>query len=236
MSNYGSSPNSDHIVHRLGREIVGGVYLPDTRLPNEAEMLDRYQVSRTALREAYSKLTAKGMILARPKVGTRVRAASAWNMLDPDVLTWHMQTKPAYEVARDLYTLRRIIEPNAAALAAEFRNEEQLAEIASAYEDMKAKSKNEQQLVEADLRFHVAVLNATQNPFIGAFTSLIHAAMLSSFQLGWRGAEAAVIKEERLLQHGKVLDAVRDQDAELASTRMGELLDESIHDVEEASN
>lgn len=227
--------SNDNIVHRLGREIVSGAFEPGVRLPNEANMLERYSVSRTALREAYSKLTAKGMIVARPKVGTSVRALSSWNMLDPEVLIWHLQTKPGQEIAQDLYALRRMVEPGAAALAAQFHNEDQLNEMEAAFEDMKAKSKNERELIKADLRFHVAVLNATCNPFIGAFSSLIHAAMVSSFQLSWRGAEAPVIKQERLMQHGAVFEAVRQRDDQLARLRMEQLLDASISDVKEAS-
>jgi GntR family galactonate operon transcriptional repressor len=223
-----------NIVHRLGRDIVSGEFEPDTRLPDEASMLKRYSVSRTALREAYSKLAAKGMIVARPKVGTSVRPQALWNMLDPEVLGWHLQTKPAGEIARDLYALRRMVEPAAASLAAQMRTEEDFRKIEVAYQDMNATSMNESELIEADLRFHVEILLATHNHFIGAFSALIHAAMMTTFTLSWRGAAVAVIKEERLLQHGKVLEAIGQQNPELAKEHMESLLDDSIKDVAEA--
>lgn len=226
--------SSENIVHRLGREIVEGHYPPDTRLPDEATMLKQYAVSRTALREAYSKLTAKGMLSARPKVGTRVRAPRHWNMLDADVLTWHLQTRPPEGIAKDLYALRRMVEPGAAALAAEARTDEELANIEQAYNQMQDTTIQETDLVEADLHFHVAILNATHNHFIGAFSSLIHAAMISTFEVSWRGAEAAVIKKERLQQHGDVLEAIRLRDSDLARLRMERLLDDSIKDTQEA--
>ena len=194
-------------------------------------MLKRYSVSRTALREAYSKLAAKGLIIARPKVGTSVRPHAFWNMLDPEVLGWHMQTKPAGEIARELYTLRRMVEPAAAALAAQMRTDEDLRKIEIAFLDMNATSMDESELIEADLRFHVEILFATGNHFIGAFSALIHAAMMTTFKLSWRGAAAVLIKEERLVQHGEVLEAIRQQNAELAKQRMEALLDASINDV-----
>jgi DNA-binding FadR family transcriptional regulator len=194
-------------------------------------MLKRYSVSRTALREAYSKLAAKGLIVARPKVGTSVRPHAFWNMLDPEVLGWHMQTKPAGEIARELYTLRRMVEPAAAALAAQMRTDEDLRKIEIAFLDMNATSMDESELIEADLRFHVEILFATGNHFIGAFSALIHAAMMTTFKLSWRGAAAVLIKEERLVQHGEVLEAIRQQNAELAKQRMEALLDASINDV-----
>lgn len=220
------------VLHKIGREIVSGKFEPDTRLPDEASMLKRYSVSRTALREAYSKLAAKGLIVARPKVGTSVRPQAFWNMLDPEVLGWHLQTKPAGEIARDLYTLRRMVEPTAAALAAEMHTEDDLRKIEIAYRDMKATSMDESELVEADLRFHLEILFATHNHFIGAFSALIHAAMMTTFKLSWRGAAAVLIKEERLLQHGEVLKAISQRNPELAKQHMEALLDGSINDVD----
>jgi len=224
------------VLSRLGREIVSGHFEPGSRLPDEANMLDRYSVSRTALREAYSKLTAKGMLTARPKVGTSVTKTSDWNMLDPEVLSWHLQTMPAVDLVHDLYALRRMIEPGAAALAAANRTDSDVEEIRAAFRQMNADSKYEDKLVEADLRFHVAILQATHNHFIGAFSSLIHAAMLSTFTISWRGADAAVIKEVRLKQHEDVLSAIVQGAGERANDCMKALLDDSFGDVAEALN
>ncbi len=222
---------SSNLVDELGRAIVSGTFQAGAVLPNEAAMREQFGVSRTALREAYSKLTAKGLVQARPKVGTSVRQRADWNMLDHDVLGWHLQTVPVDEIATDLYRLRRMIEPSAAALAADSRTEEDLADIYAALNDMKDNSKVETALVEADFRFHVAILTATKNPFINAFSSLIRAAMLSVFELSWRGAE--VIKDYRLMQHERVADAIRDKNPEQAQQMMTALLDDSINDAQE---
>ncbi len=77
-------------------------------------------------------------------------------------------------------------------------------------------------------------MTATRNHFIGAFSALIHAAMVSTFRLSWRGAAVAVIKEARLQQHGDVLEAIRRRDPKLARQRMENLLDDAINDVNEA--
>lgn len=225
-------PASSNLVDSIGLEIVSGTFGAGDRLPDEAKMLERYGVSRTALREAYSKLTAKGLMQARPKVGTSVRRRNHWNMLDQDVLAWHLQALPASEIAADLYALRRMVEPGAAELAANLRTDENIELIYAAFADMQKNATVEADLVEADFRFHVAILTATRNPFINAFSALIRAAMLSIFELSWRGAE--VIKERRLDQHREVADAIRDQQPALARQKMEALLDESIEDVNEA--
>ena len=219
------------LVNKLGQEIISGVHQPGTRLPNEAAMLERFSVSRTVLREAYSVLTAKGLIVARPRVGTSVRPKSEWNMLDPNVLAWHLQAVPSESFIADLYVLREFVEPPAAAIAAEVRTSETIEKISAAYDDMERHKNGAGELIAADFRFHSAILEATGNHFIGALGGLIHTALLSTFKLSWQGA--AGIKEDRLLQHRAVFEAIRDQNPELAKQRMTELLRDSMNDVRE---
>ena len=89
------------LAGRLGRDIVAGVYPPGSLLPSATEMCARFSVSRTALREAYSRLSAKALIVARPKIGTRVRPNADWNLLDPEVLAWHLQARPTEHFVDD---------------------------------------------------------------------------------------------------------------------------------------
>ena len=153
------------LAGRLGREIVGGVYPPGSLLPNAADMCARFSVSRTALREAYSVLAAKAMIVARPKIGTRVRAKADWNMLDPEVLSWHLQTTPTESFVAELFVLRQMVEPQAAALAATARSHTTIERIAEAYRRMEQFKDGAGDLIGADLDFHMGILDATGNHF-----------------------------------------------------------------------
>jgi len=220
-----------YLANNLGREIVGGLYPPGSLLPAESEMLKRFSVSRTALRETYRVLAAKGMIESRSKVGTRVRAKSDWNMLDPEVLAWHMQTVPTEDLIADLYVLRQMIEPAAAELAAAGDPDQAVDRIAAAYADMERFKDGAGDLIAADLRFHLAILEATGNHFIGALGGLIHAALVCTFKLSWAGA--ARIQDDRLRQHGAIFEAIRDHAPARARARMNELLRDSINDVRE---
>lgn len=219
------------LANKLGEEIVGGVFPPGSLLPNEAEMCARFAVSRTALREAYSVLVAKALIVARPKIGTRVRPKSDWNMLDPEVLAWHLQAVPTEEFVSELHALRQMIEPAAAALAAKDPAPETIVRITAACADMDRFKDGGGDLISADLQFHLAILEATGNHFIGALGGLIHAALLSTFRLSWEGA--ARMRDGRLRQHRAVLEAIRDRKPELARKRMSDLLSDSIDDVRE---
>ena len=217
------------LAARLGRDIVGGVYPAGSLLPNAAEMCARFSVSRTALREAYSMLSAKALIVARPKVGTRVRPKSEWNMLDPEVLGWHLEAAPTEAFINHLFVLRQMIEPPAAALAAAAGSRATVERIAEAYSRMDRFRHGQGDLIGADLDFHTGILEATGNPFLAALAGLIHAALECTFRLSWQGA--ARIQDDRLLQHRAILEAIRQGAPDLARDRMAELLRDSIEDV-----
>lgn len=234
MAPNGKGRPDNSLLHRLGREIVSGVYAADARMPDEARMLETYGVTRTGLREAYAQLTAKGMIVAKTRVGTSVTPPSFWNMLDPDVMLWHLDAKPLDEIAMSIYPLRRMVEPGAAALAAQVRTDAELARLEQAYEQMKSAGRDEEALIMADLRFHLEIVSATHNPFIGAFNTLLNTVMRRTLSLGWRGVESAALKPARLLQHFDVLEAIRQQNPDMARTRMEILIDDSLQDVVEA--
>src|SRR5208337_2878821 len=219
------------LAGRLGEEIVAGFYPAGALLPNAQDMCARFSVSRTALREAYSILSAKALIVARPKIGTRVRPKSDWNLLDSEVLAWHLQDTPNQHFVDDLFVLRQMVEPVAAALAASLRSPATVDRIAEAYGRMDKFKNGAGDLIGADLDFHMAIHEASGNRFLAALGGLIHTALECTFRLSWQGA--ARIKDDRLFQHRGIFEAIRDGDAELARSRMAELLSDSIEDVRE---
>jgi DNA-binding FadR family transcriptional regulator len=213
----------------LGRDIVNGVFPAGSLLPSADEMGKRFSTSRTALREAYSKLSGKGLIVARPKVGTRVRPRADWNLLDPDVLAWRLDSEPEGHFVDDLFTLRRAIEPVAAEIAATSRTPDSLARVAEAFGRMERFKNGDGDLIGADLDFHVAILDATRNHFLAALGGLIQAALECSFRFTWIGAVS--IRDDRLEQHRGVLAAIENGGPELARARMVELLTDSFEDM-----
>ena len=219
---------NDFLAAKLGGEIIAGVYPPGTRLPGEAALLARFRVSRPTLREAFRVLAAKGLIGSRQKVGTSVRPRADWTRLDPDFLAWHLRAALNEDFVNDLFQLRQMIEPQAAALAASARDAAALSRIAAAFEDMTRARGAPDAVTSADLRFHQAILDATGNLFVGALGGLIETALAATFQLGWRATD---VREARLEQHGAVLEAIRAGEPDLARQRMAELLRASVADV-----
>jgi GntR family transcriptional regulator, galactonate operon transcriptional repressor len=225
-----------HLTHRiadeLGRRIVANIYPVGSVLPTELELCQTLAVSRPALREAIQMLATRGLIISRRKTGTLVRPRTAWNMLDAEVLAWHLRALPSDAFVKDLFELRKIVEPAASALAAERRSDEQAERLATALTDLVRFQDGSGDIMAADLRFHRAILEAANNHFLASFGALIGSSLLASFQLTWTARLRT--PDYALQQHKDVLDAIRNRKAEAAHAAMQQLLVSAIADVEEA--
>jgi len=212
------------MLEALGREIVTGGY-DDQRFPTEDELTARYAVSRTVTREAVKMLTAKGLLKAKPRAGTTVQPASHWSVFDPDVLRWMLERKFSLELLRHFNELRSAIEPQAAALAARAEPGPAHEAIDDGLRRMEAAERGEDDTLEADIAFHIAVLEASANPFFLQFRDMVATALRTSirFTNRYRGRTADVPA------HRAVFIAIQARDAEGARSAMtaiiGEVMD-----------
>ncbi len=218
------------VAQQIGRRIVSGDYPPGETLPTEPRIQAEFGVSRTAVREAIRQLAAKGLIVSRPKVGTRVRPRIDWSMLDSDILRWHVEQKPTDEFIEALFDMREIIEPAAAERAAERASEEDIERIRIAMAGIEANERGSPEQVDADVVFHMSILEAARNPIVRSLGALIELALEISFSLSWRVAMQA----DAVYQHRLVFEAVRDGRAEEAFLAMRKLLRNSRGDVIDA--
>jgi DNA-binding FadR family transcriptional regulator len=127
-------------------------------------------------------LVAKGLVVSRQRAGAIVRPRSEWHLLDPDVLYWLIQTRPQQDFVDTLFTVRRIFEPAAAALAARVASPEQLQSIAQAYAGMEAADTPEQ-LLEPDVAFHRRIAEATGNDLLAYIGNMLSLALRESIKL-----------------------------------------------------
>jgi DNA-binding FadR family transcriptional regulator len=214
------------IVEELGQAVVTQTYGDDDPFPIEAELCKQFGASRTVLREAVKMLTAKGLLSARPRQGTWVEPESRWNLLDPDVLRWLLERKFSLELLAEFTEVRFAIEPMAAMLAARNANSESLARIGHAVERMKLAAKGEDDPLESDIAFHVAVLHATGNRFYAQLEDVVNAALRISIRLtnSVKGVPQADVD-----LHRKVFEAIEAGQAEkaraLTETIISEVLD-----------
>ena len=216
------------IARDLGVQIVSGRYKPGDLLDGEIDASDRLSVSRTAYREAVRILAAKGLVKSRPKVGTKVSPPEHWHLLDPDVLSWIFESEPDDKLLNGLFELRRIVEPEAAALAAVRRTEADLEAMASALEGMAKHSLAVEAGRLADQEFHSALLHATGNPFIVSLTSGVSAAVTWTTVFKQRHSP---LSRDPMPDHMRVYEAVKAQDPDSARKAMTDLVDLALLDT-----
>ena len=219
----GSGPHGRNLTFGmldvLGRAIVTGRFR-SRPFPTEAELAKSHGVSRSVTREAMKMLAAKGLVSARPRQGTTVRPSAQWNLFDTDVLRWLLERQFSVDLLLQFTQLRIAIEPEAAALAARFSTEADREGIQAGLARMMAAEHQADDALNADIAFHVAVLNASKNPFYAQFRDVVATALAKSirFTNSIRGHSASIP------EHQEVLDAIIAGDADRARERMHRLI------------
>ncbi|MEU1851567.1 FadR/GntR family transcriptional regulator [Streptomyces sp. NPDC019990] len=153
-----------HVLDTLGPEITAGGYPPGSVLRTD-ELAQRFDVSRSVMREAVRVLESMHLVESRRRVGVTVRPASQWNVYDPQVIRWRLAGKDRARQLRSLTVLRSAVEPVAAGLAARHATAEQCAELTECALGMVAHSRGrklEEYLVH-DVAFHRVILDASGN-------------------------------------------------------------------------
>jgi GntR family galactonate operon transcriptional repressor len=216
----------EQLVEQLGGDIVRGRVLPGDPLPNEEELLSRYDVSRTVLREALNVLSGKGLLDAKPRRGTIVRPRADWSQLDPAILGWRDDpAEPDGDNLDHLMELRRIIEPSAAELAARRGTAEDHGAIAEAYRAMVAAGNDVPAFVAADVLFHIACLRAARNEFLLPVAHAIRASLVASMRITNRDSEQN--RRVTLPLHKAIQDAILSRDTAKAREAMQAHLDDT---------
>lgn len=221
---------SQRMVQELGRTIICGEFIDDS-LPTEAELCEQFGVSRSAVREAVKMLSAKGLITSKPRQGIRIQPEDQWNIFDPDLLRWVLESKPSLHVLKEFLQVRIAIEPEAAALAARYADPARLEVIEKALEGMRKAEANSKEDLEADIAFHVSILYASNNRFYIRLRDFISTALRVSISHTnpIKGNHEGVVED-----HSKVFNAIKNRNPECARQAMLALIDEALNFIEEA--
>ncbi|SON53756.1 Pyruvate dehydrogenase complex repressor [Hartmannibacter diazotrophicus] len=210
------------VTRTLAIDIISGRYPEGSLLPRDAELSSMFSVSRTVLRESMKTLSAKGLIVAKAKVGTRVRERADWNMFDPDLIAWHLEAGVSKRFLRDLADIRLAVEPRAAELAALRRVPEMVAAMRESLAAMEAADSTSLAFAEADLDLHLKIAAASGNPFMRSIGAVVEAALRASFRLS-----APAEPEDRdlvLKTHGAIVDAIEAGNPEAAADAMVDVI------------
>ncbi|MBZ6141805.1 MULTISPECIES: FadR/GntR family transcriptional regulator [Streptomyces] len=217
------------VVDELGQRIVGGAWAPGDPLPVEDVLAAGIGVSRGILREAVKALVAKGMLRVRPRTGTRVLPPEHWNHLDRDVLRWK-QARDATALLRDTGELRRIVEPEAARLAAHRAGPDDVRVLYDSLAAMEAAAAapGRSGYVEADIAFHRALLDASGNRLLGSLGRAVDIALEHSFVVSTRTPGAV---EASLPRHRAVVQAVEAGDPVAAAAAVLSVIEAAEREI-----
>jgi GntR family transcriptional regulator, galactonate operon transcriptional repressor len=220
----------DQVVDRLAVGIVSGRYPSGSLLPNESSLGADIDVSRTAYREALKFLAAKGLIEAKPKIGTRVRPQSDWNLLDPDILRWSLQGGVTVSFVRDLFELRRCVEPDAARLAAQRRSAAELEAIRVELVRMETLPPLTNASIAADIAFHERVFEASGNRALTCLKGVVATTVLWSLRIKRAADNGAFVRS--IANHRLIYAAIAAHDGELAAALSVTLVTAALTDTE----
>ena len=225
-----SSPVRSHtanVVRELGLGIVAGRHPEGSILPGDAELMERFAVSRTVLREALKTLAGKGLIQAKARIGTRVRPRTEWNLFDPDVLIWHARNGFDDEFLSYLGEMRMALEPEAAALASARRTPQQLDELYGWVEKMETARSSASDFVQADLNLHLAVSAAAANPFLTSISTLIEVALVAMLTIS-SPVEDTDQHATSVAAHRAIVDAIAARNPDLARDAMRTVINQGL--------
>ncbi|WP_445682465.1 FadR/GntR family transcriptional regulator [Radicibacter daui] len=172
---------SSQVAKILGLRIVSGEFKPGEVLPIENELCRIYGVSRSTIREAVRNLMAKRLIEVAPKLGTRVLPFAEWNLLDPEVLSWRLNSQFDTRIVEDLYEMRFCFEPRACFLAARDGTADDLEMVRRKYHDLEAYFGQPDLAATADAEFHLAIIAATRNGLFVSIGGAVKTALRVSF-------------------------------------------------------
>ena len=216
------------VARSLGAAIVSGKLQPGEVLNHAIQGRGRTPGSTHAYPEPIPIPAGKGLVESRPKTGTRVSPRARWRLLDPEVLSWFFESEPSESFLHELYELRMIVEPAAAALAAKRRDEAQLERMRAALVIMQHETLATEAGQAADRDFHDAVLEATANGPLFTLSSSIGAAVRWTTIFKQRSRDLA---RDPVPDHWKVFDAIAAGREDQAREAMARLVTLALEDT-----
>ena len=202
---------TDRAITKIKDLIVAGEFGPGDRLPKETELADRLGLSRNSLREAVRALSLVGVLEARQGDGTYVTSLEPDLLLAGTAFVSELLTGPTL---RELYEVRRILEPVATALATPRLTDEDFAALEQSLERM-GSAETTQAFIDADVDFHHVIVSACGNATLASLIQNLSGSTVRSRI--WRAIHERGAVESTQRLHHDIFRALQQRDAELAA-------------------
>ena len=232
------------ILDELGQAICEG-RMPAGMTITTEELENRYQVSRSVIRESLRALEAMGMVTSKRRVGNRILPMSEWNVYDLSVIRWRLAGHGRIAQLRSLTQLRAAIEPEAAKLAATGTSLSQASDLMGLAGRLWAagRSGDEELFLELDIEFHRLVMKMSGNEMFSRLNSLVSEVLIGCTHYGLMPKYP---HDEALQLHIDVANAIQSGKADAAGaamlaimtrtfTEMGQIWDHGAVDAETAT-
>jgi DNA-binding FadR family transcriptional regulator len=206
------------VVHQIVNDIVRGVYEPGSALPPEADLCNRFAVSRTVIRESIKIVQEKGLVHIEHGRGTQVTDPRHWNLLDDTVLTSIVAHDANLSFLDELVATRAALEADMAASAAGSHDADDDARMGAALESMRARVDQVTEFADADVHFHDMVMATSRNRLGRAIVNSIHDKARRSMRYHGDYNEAVMLRT--VDEHQAVYDAIISGDAQGAAAAM----------------
>ena len=212
---------ADRVYHSLFSRITTGEYPLNEKLPSEHALAEEFGVSRPVLRTALERLRMEGVLYSRQGAGNYVRPVTS----NP---VGFARVQTLADVQR-CYEFRIIIESAAARFAAARRDKAALNEIREALDLMRAATGSHQHREDADFTFHLAITKAANNQYYETAIRALREHIYVGMKMHGQSLMTDGIKALELVlqEHSDIYEAIRDQNAESAESRMRAHLEHS---------
>ncbi|MEH3140009.1 MAG: FCD domain-containing protein [Mycobacterium kyogaense] len=217
------------VLSALGTAIVSGTHAAGDVLNLDGVCVS-YQVSRSVAREAIRVLESMGMVASRRRVGITIQPAASWNVFDPRLIRWRLDSDDRARQLASLSELRRGFEPAAAALAAQRADPHQCRIMAAAVSDMvmHGRSGDLESYLLADKVFHRTLLEASGNEMFRALYDVVAEVLAGRTH---HGMMPDTPNPAAIALHDEVARAVRLGEADAAENAMRAIIDEAASAV-----
>ena len=211
---------AESLAQQLVADIAAGRYPVEEPLPPESDLAEAADVSRLTVREAVKTLQERGVLTVRRGIGTFVNRPEEWSPLHSSVLAARALLMGDHSHSRinaDLLEARSFFEVGVAGAAAERRNEEDLAAMKAALEEMRDQFDDVDAFVDADVDFHDALMQAAGNSILAAMYHPVHELF---YKTRLETAKSSANRARAIRSHDQILSAVQAGDRVSAQTAM----------------
>jgi GntR family transcriptional regulator, transcriptional repressor for pyruvate dehydrogenase complex len=210
---------SDKIAQQIREFIETGKLQPSDRLPNERELAKAFQVSRTTVREAIKTLEHESVLRTYPGSGTCV--VGDINDANLDFVLQSISSKNLR--LAELNVMRRIVEPQVAALAAQNATTEDIEQLELTHEKQQQVKIKGMMLMSFDNEFHIQIANIARNQLLHQIVKWIVNFLHNSRPIAVQSTENDIILIEG---HSLILKAIKEKDSKKAELFMQKHLQE----------